>query len=72
MRDVHALGRHLVQAGERFFEHTMAVVVGFVLMIVGLAMGVTIVLLPIGVPMGLVGLLLFISGLTPGAFRRQT
>jgi hypothetical protein len=71
MRDDHASVRHLVETGERFLGHTLAVVVGFVLMVVGLAMGVTMVLLPIGIPLGLVGLLLFLWGLPKPPFRRQ-
>jgi hypothetical protein len=41
----------------------LAVMGGLVLMIVGLAMGVSVVLLPIGIPVGLFGLLLFLAGL---------
>ena len=44
-------------------EHFAATAFGFVLMIAGLAMGVTIVLLPIGIPVGIVGLLAFLWGL---------
>jgi len=43
--------------------HLAAIVVGLVLMVMGLALGVTIVLLPLGVPVGLVGILLFLWGL---------
>jgi hypothetical protein len=63
MKDAHASDRHLLQTGERFLGHTLAVVAGLVLMIVGLAMGVTMVLLPIGLPVGLAGLLLCMWGL---------
>ncbi len=63
MWNAHASDRHLLQTGERFLGHTIAVVAGFVLMIVGLAMGVTMVLLPIGLPLGLGGLVLFLWGL---------
>ena len=44
-----------VRAGEGFLGHTVAVVIGFVMMVVGLAMGVTLVMLPIGVFLGLLG-----------------
>jgi hypothetical protein len=46
--------------------------VGFALMMVGLGLGVTMVLLPIGLPMGLVGLLLFLWGLSSTSPRGQT
>jgi hypothetical protein len=72
MKTEHASGRHLLQTGERLLGHTIAVVVGLVLMIFGLAMGVTMVALPIGIPVGLGGLLLFIWGLCFAAPRTQT
>ena len=56
-------GRKLIQAGERFLGHVVAVVVGFVLMVLGLAMGVTMVLLPVGIVVGITGVLIFIWGL---------
>jgi hypothetical protein len=45
-----------------FLGHAAAVVLGFVLIIVGLAMGVTMVLLPAGVVIGLVGVALVVGG----------
>ena len=54
---------HFVQEGGRLVGHIVALVVGFVLMIVGLGMGVTVVMLPFGVPIGLFGLGLFLWGL---------
>ena len=72
MKDTHASNLHLLETGERLLGHTIAIMAGFVLMIVGLAMGVTIVLLPIGLPVGLVGLLLFMWGLCFTAPRKQT
>ena len=44
-------------------EHMMFVVIGFVLMVVGLGMGVTMVMLPVGLVVGLLGLAMFIGGL---------
>ena len=52
-----------VRAGEVFLEHAAAVVVGFVMMIVGLAMGVTMVMLPVGIVVGLLGVAIFVAGL---------
>jgi hypothetical protein len=43
--------------------HTFAIVVGFILMIVGLALGVTMVMLPVGIVVGLLGLTLFVGGM---------
>lgn len=48
----------------RFFEHVAVVIVGFVLMVVGLGLGVTMIMLPVGIVVGLFGLGLFIAGLT--------
>jgi hypothetical protein len=72
MNNAHASNRHLVETAERFLGHTIAVVVGFVLMIAGLGLGVTMVLLPIGLPLGLAGLLLCMWGLYWAAPTKQT
>lgn len=45
------------------FEHVLAIVVGFVLMVLGLGLGVTMIMLPVGLVIGLIGLALFIGGL---------
>jgi hypothetical protein len=45
-----------------FLGHVAAVMLGFVLIIVGLAMGVTIVLLPAGIVIGLLGVGLVVGG----------
>ena len=44
-------------------EHTLAIVVGFLMMIVGLGLGVTMIMLPVGLVIGLAGLALFIGGM---------
>ena len=46
-----------------FFEHALTVLIGFVLMVIGLAMGVTMVMLPVGVVVGLIGFAMFVAGL---------
>jgi hypothetical protein len=46
-----------------FVEHTLTVLVGFVLMVIGLALGVTMIMLPVGLVIGLVGVAMFVSGL---------
>jgi hypothetical protein len=47
----------------RLFEHAAVVVVGFVLMVVGLGLGVTIIMLPVGLVIGFIGMGLFVAGL---------
>ena len=63
--------RHFLSMGGHFLGHVAAVVLGFVLIIVGLAMGVTMVLLPVGIVIGLLGVAVLVSGLfariTPAA-----
>jgi hypothetical protein len=63
MKDAHVSSRHLLETGERVLGHTLAIVLGLLLMIIGLGLGVTIVALPIGLPLGLAGLLLCAWGL---------
>jgi hypothetical protein len=50
--------RHIIG----FLEHTLAIFVGFILMVVGLGLSVTMVMLPIGLVVGLAGLAMFIAG----------
>jgi hypothetical protein len=57
------VGRELAKGAGLVVAHVLAIVAGFILMIAGLGMGVTIVMLPVGIPVGLFGLLLFIWGL---------
>ena len=47
----------------RALGRVAAVIIGFVMMVVGLAMTVSIVMLPVGVVVGLLGLGLFLAGL---------
>ena len=44
-------------------EHAMFVVLGFILMVIGLGMGVTMVMLPAGLVIGLLGFAMFVGGL---------
>jgi len=46
-----------------FFEHALAVIVGFVLMVIGLGLGVTMIMLPAGIVIGLLGCAIFVAGL---------
>jgi hypothetical protein len=60
----HAISTHPVfsRVG-RFLEHALAVIVGFIMMVVGLGLGVTMIMLPVGIPIGLMGMAIFIGGL---------
>ena len=64
MVSVHAGRRQtLLKTTESILGHIASVVVGFILMVVGLAMGVTMVLLPVGLVVGFLGVALFVGGL---------
>jgi hypothetical protein len=56
----HSMGDFIVG----LLEHTAFVVVGFVMMILGLGLGVTVIMLPVGLVIGLLGLAMFVGGLT--------
>jgi hypothetical protein len=45
------------------FEHTAAILIGFVLMVLGLGLSVTMIMLPVGLVVGLAGLALFVAGM---------
>jgi len=47
----------------RFLEHALAIIIGFILMVVGLGLGVTMIMLPVGIPVGLLGMAIFVGGL---------
>jgi hypothetical protein len=53
-------GKELAKGAGLFVGHVIAIAVGVVLMLAGVAMGVTMVMLPIGIPVGLVGLGVFL------------
>jgi hypothetical protein len=46
-----------------FVEHALFVMAGFILMVIGLGLGVTMVMLPVGLVIGLVGFTMFVGGL---------
>jgi hypothetical protein len=54
--------RDIVEKGEVIALHIAAIVVGLILMIVGLAMGVSMVMLPPGIVIGLAGVAIFVWG----------
>jgi len=55
--------RTALQGLASFLEHIACAVVGFVMMVVGLALGVSLVMLPLGLVIGLAGFGLFVCGL---------
>jgi hypothetical protein len=55
--------RQLWSGVGRFFEHAAVVILGLVLMVLGLALGVTMIMLPVGVVIGLTGVALFVGGI---------
>lgn len=63
---VHSAGKALAKGAGLFVGHVLAIVVGVVLMLAGVAMGVTMVMLPLGIPLGLIGLGIFLWGLFSG------
>lgn len=48
---------------ESILGHIAAVIIGFVMMVVGLGLGVTLIMLPVGIVVGLVGAAIFVGGL---------
>jgi hypothetical protein len=50
---------------EGIVSHVLMAIAGFVMMVVGIGLSVTMVLLPIGIPLGLAGLGVLVWGLTP-------
>ncbi len=55
--------RPWVRATEGALWHVGAVVLGFVMMVVGLGLGVTMIMLPVGIVVGLLGVAIFVGGL---------
>ena len=45
-------------------EHAFFVIAGFVLMVLGLGLGVTMIMLPAGIVIGLLGFAMFVGGMT--------
>jgi hypothetical protein len=55
--------RPWVRTTESVLAHIAAIIVGFVMMVVGLGLGVTMVMLPFGLVIGLAGAAIFVGGL---------
>jgi hypothetical protein len=58
-----SVGKELARGTGRLLGHVLAVVGGLILMVVGVAMGVTVVALPVGIAVGFAGLAVFLWGL---------
>jgi hypothetical protein len=56
------LHRGWVVATEHVLERIAILALGFVMMVVGLGLGVTMIMLPVGVVVGLVGVAVFVEG----------
>jgi hypothetical protein len=52
-----------IRATENVLGHIAAVILGFIMMVVGLGMGVTLIMLPVGIVIGLLGAAIFVGGL---------
>jgi len=55
--------RHIAGLIGSALGHIAAIVIGFVLMVIGLALGVTMIMLPVGLVVGLLGFAMVVSGL---------
>ena len=60
---MHWWDRHWIQQGERLLAQAAALVLGFVMMVVGLALGVTMIMLPVGLVVGLGGVAIFVAAI---------
>ena len=54
--------RPWIRATESVFGHIAAIILGFVMMVVGLGLGVTMIMLPVGIVIGLLGVAIFVGG----------
>lgn len=54
--------RNLFGGIARVLEHAAFVIVGFVLMVLGLGLGVTMIMLPVGLVIGLIGVAMVVAG----------
>ena len=60
-----------LHATENALGHVAAVIIGFVMMVIGLGLGVTMIMLPVGLVVGLTGVALFVTGIF-GHFSGET
>jgi hypothetical protein len=55
--------RHVTDVLARVFSRGTAVIIGFILTVLGVGMTITIVMLPVGVVLGLLGVAILVAGL---------
>ena len=55
--------RSWVELVENVLGRVAAIVIGFIMMVIGLGLSVTMVMLPVGVAIGLTGVAIFVGGL---------
>jgi hypothetical protein len=60
---VHWWNRNWIKKTEYLFAHAAAIVAGAIMMVIGLALGVTMIMLPVGIVIGLAGVAMFVGGL---------
>ena len=56
--------RRIVDSLVGLFEHAFFVIAGFLFMVLGLGLGVTMIMLPVGIVIGLLGFAMFVGGMT--------
>ena len=54
--------RHFASLIGSALGHIAAIIIGFVLMVVGLALGVTMIMLPVGLVVGMLGFVMVVGG----------
>ena len=64
MSEVIVPSRRILSFVVALVEHVFFVTAGFVLMVVGLGLSVTMIMLPVGLALGLLGFAMFVGGLT--------
>ena len=63
MAHINGLTYRWFRVTEVVLVHVAAIVVGFIMMVLGLGLGVTMIMLPVGLIVGLAGAALVIAGL---------
>jgi len=63
MTRAQLLDRPWVRTTESILGHIAATILGFVMMVVGLGLGVTMIMLPAGIVIGLLGAAILVGGL---------
>jgi hypothetical protein len=67
----HFGGTRYIEFIESVLGHAAALVIGFVLMVIGLGLGVTMIMLPVGLVVGLMGVAIFVGGFFAHPWQRS-